>query len=48
MIPLNIRELTVSAANGGPPGVLYELMVACAYYAVVGASIAEVPYFLLT
>lgn len=29
-------------ANGGPAGVLYELIVATAYYAVVAACIAEV------
>ena len=28
--------------NGGPPGVLYELIVATAYYGVVAACIAEV------
>jgi choline transport protein len=28
-------------ANGGPAGVLYELIVACFYYAVVAACIAE-------
>ena len=27
--------------NGGPPGVLYELLVACVYYGFVAASIAE-------
>ena len=31
--------------NGGPPGVLYELLVACFYYGLIGASIAEArPY----
>ena len=30
------------ADNGGPPGVLYELLVACFYYGLIGASIAEV------
>ncbi|KAF2637328.1 choline transport protein [Massarina eburnea CBS 473.64] len=34
-------SVTISIANGGPPGVLYELIVACAYYAIVGACIAE-------
>lgn len=29
-------------ANGGPPGVIYELIVATAYYSVIAASIAEV------
>lgn len=28
--------------NGGPPGVLYEFLVACFYYAFINASIAEV------
>lgn len=28
--------------NGGPAGVLYELLVACFYYGFVAASIAEV------
>ena len=28
--------------NGGPAGVLYELLVACFYYAFIAASIAEV------
>jgi hypothetical protein len=35
-------SVTIAIANGGPPGVLYEVIVACAYYAVVGACIAEV------
>ena len=34
--------LTDHEANGGPTGVLYELLVACFYYAFIGASIAEV------
>ncbi|KZV95062.1 putative amino acid transporter [Exidia glandulosa HHB12029] len=34
-------SFVVAIANGGPPGVLYELLVACAYYFVVGACIAE-------
>ena len=29
--------------NGGPAGVLYELLVACFYYGFIAASIAEVP-----
>ena len=29
-------------ANGGPPGILYEYLVACAYYGVIAACIAEV------
>ena len=28
--------------NGGPAGVLYELLVACFYYGFIAASIAEV------
>ena len=28
--------------NGGPAGVLYELLVACFYYAFIAACIAEV------
>ena len=28
--------------NGGPPGVLYELLIACFYYGFIAASIAEV------
>lgn len=34
-------SLSVSVLNGGPPGILYEYIVACAYYALIGASIAE-------
>ncbi|MCJ1417718.1 hypothetical protein MMC32_004063 [Xylographa parallela] len=34
-------SLTVSIYNGGPPGVLYELLVACFYYGFIAASIAE-------
>lgn len=34
-------SVTIAIANGGPPGVLYELIVACAYYAVIGACVAE-------
>ena len=30
--------------NGGPAGVLYELLVACFYYGFIAASIAEVHY----
>lgn len=36
-----MRRLT-SAANGGPPGILYEYLVACAYYAIIALCIAEV------
>jgi hypothetical protein len=28
--------------NGGPPGVLYEFLVACMYYCFIAASLAEV------
>lgn len=34
-------SLTVAIYNGGAPGVLYELLTACVYYAFVAASIAE-------
>lgn len=34
-------SLQISVLNGGPPGILYEFIVACAYYGFVGASIAE-------
>ncbi|KAF2713688.1 choline transport protein [Pleomassaria siparia CBS 279.74] len=34
-------SVSIAIANGGPPGVLYELIVACSYYAVVAACIAE-------
>lgn len=35
-------SIAVSVANGGPPGVLYEFLVSCFWYAFLGASIAEV------
>ncbi|KAF2203341.1 amino acid transporter [Delitschia confertaspora ATCC 74209] len=34
-------SVTLAIANGGPPGVLYEVLVACCYYAIVAACIAE-------
>ncbi|KAF2112027.1 putative choline transport protein [Lophiotrema nucula] len=34
-------SVTIAIANGGPAGVLYELIVACSYYAVIAACIAE-------
>lgn len=34
-------SLSVAVYNGGPPGILYEFIVACAYYGLIGASIAE-------
>ncbi|KAF2723996.1 choline transport protein [Polychaeton citri CBS 116435] len=34
-------SLAVSILNGGPPGILYEFITACAYYAFIGSSIAE-------
>ena len=34
--------LMISLDNGGPAGVLYELLVACFYYGFIAASIAEV------
>lgn len=37
-------SIAVSVANGGPPGVLYEFLVACFWYAFLGASIAEVSF----
>ena len=41
-----IQEIAVADGvvdNGGPAGVLYELLVACFYYGFIAASIAEVP-----
>ena len=35
-------------ANGGPPGILYEFLVACLYYAFIAASIAEVLHSLIS
>ncbi|EMC95091.1 hypothetical protein BAUCODRAFT_525469 [Baudoinia panamericana UAMH 10762] len=34
-------SLSVAVLNGGPAGILYEFIVACFYYAFIGASIAE-------
>ncbi|KAK4547863.1 hypothetical protein LTR36_010582 [Oleoguttula mirabilis] len=34
-------SLSVAVLNGGPPGILYEFIVAAIYYAFIGASIAE-------
>lgn len=34
-------SLSVAVLNGGPPGILYEFIVACVYYGFIGASIAE-------
>lgn len=34
-------SLSVAVLNGGPPGILYEFITACVYYAFIGASIAE-------
>lgn len=34
-------SLSVSVLNGGPPGILYEFIVACSYYALIAACIAE-------
>lgn len=36
------RKLTFAADNGGPPGVLYEFLVAVFYYSFIAASLAEV------
>lgn len=35
-------SLILSLPNGGPAGVLYELITACIYYGIIAASIAEV------
>jgi hypothetical protein len=45
MSEINLLLIAVSyyaTANGGPPGIIYEYLVACAYYAVIAACIAEV------
>ncbi|KAL9033052.1 MAG: hypothetical protein Q9214_007695 [Letrouitia sp. 1 TL-2023] len=34
-------SLTVALSNGGPPGVIYELIAACVFYSFISASIAE-------
>ena len=34
-------SLSIAVLNGGPPGILYEFIVACIYYGFIGASIAE-------
>lgn len=34
-------SLTISVLNGGPPGILYEFIVAVAFYSFIAASIAE-------
>lgn len=34
-------SLQISLLNGGPPGVLYEYIVACIYYTFIGLSISE-------
>ncbi|KAK4998864.1 hypothetical protein LTR66_001997 [Elasticomyces elasticus] len=34
-------SLSIAILNGGAPGVLYEFIVACVYYAFIAASIAE-------
>ncbi|KAK3073110.1 hypothetical protein LTR53_005591 [Teratosphaeriaceae sp. CCFEE 6253] len=34
-------SLSIAVLNGGPAGILYEFIVACVYYAFIGASIAE-------
>ncbi|KAF7186907.1 Choline transport protein [Pseudocercospora fuligena] len=41
-------SLQISLLNGGAPGVLYEYIVACAYYAFIGASIAELASSILS
>lgn len=34
-------SLSIAVLNGGTPGILYEFIVACVYYAFIGACIAE-------
>ncbi len=34
-------SLSVAVLNGGAPGILYEFITACVFYAFIGASIAE-------
>lgn len=34
-------SLSIAVLNGGPPGILYEFVVACVYYGFIGVSIAE-------
>lgn len=34
-------SIAVAIFNGGPPGILYELIVACSYYGLIAACIAE-------
>ena len=41
-------SLILSLPNGGPAGVLYELITACIYYGIIAASIAEVYLTLYT
>ncbi len=40
-------RLTFRTDNGGPPGVLYEFLVACFYYCFIAASLAEVCFWAL-
>jgi choline transport protein len=40
--PLLVTVSYYATANGGPPGILYEYLVACAYYALIAACIADV------
>ena len=42
-----VQSIESSVDNGGPAGVLYELLVACFYYALIAASLAEVRLTLL-
>ena len=44
--PETIQSLTNGVDNGGPPGVLYELLVSCFYYGFIAASIAEVLHYI--
>ncbi|KAJ3809024.1 choline transport protein [Lentinula lateritia] len=34
-------SIVVGLSNGGPPGIIWELLVACIYYCFIAASIAE-------
>lgn len=34
-------SIAIAINNGGPPGVLYELLTACFYYGIIAASLAE-------
>ena len=42
LISDQVQSIECSLDNGGPAGVLYELLVACFYYGLIAASLAEV------